>query len=139
MPAAGGEGVSRVRFLSDEWLAALKSAAKDLPPTPGCSLNLKVDVSDSPDGRRRLGVRVVDGQLAEVSLGFPVDADCTLTCSYTDAAAMWEGRLDPAVAYMQGKLKLEGAYERVLFGLRPMLSGASRDALRELRERLAAL
>lgn len=133
------EEVGRVRFLSDEWLAALKGAAKDLPSTPGCSLNLKVDVSDGPDGRRRLGVRLVDGQLAEISLGSPVDADCTLTCGYLDAAAIWEGRLDPAVAYMQGKLKLEGAYERALFGLRPMLTGASREALRELRERLALL
>lgn len=128
-----------MRFLSDEWLAALRGAAKDLPSTPGCSLNLKVDVSDGPDGRRRLGVRLVDGQLAEISLGFPVDADCTLKCGYLDAAAIWDARLEPAVAYMQGKLKLEGAYERVLFGLRPMLAGASGEALRELREKLAQL
>ena len=128
-----------MRFLSDEWLAGLRDAAADLPLTPGCSVNLKVEVSGSPDERRRLNVRLVDGQVAEVSSGVAAAADCTLKCSYSDAAAVWEGRMDPAVAYMQGRLKLDGGYERLLFGLRPMLSGAAGNALRELKRRLAAL
>lgn len=128
-----------MQFLSDEWLAELRDAAADLPLTPGCSVNLKVEVEDTPDGRSRLNVRLVDGQVAEVSSGVAVAADCTLKCSYSDAEAVWEGRMDPAVAYMQGRLKLEGGYERLLFGLRPMLSGAAGEALRELKRRLAAL
>ena len=44
------------------------------------------------------------------------------------------GRLDPAVAYMQGRLKIDGAYERVLFGLRPLLDGeAFSDFAAEVR------
>ena len=49
--------------------------------------------------------------------------DCTVSCSNADARAILNGQLDPAVAYMQGRLKLEGAYERVVFGLRGVVEG----------------
>ena len=110
-------------FPSDQWLAAAQAAAGALPPVPGCSVTVGVEVSGGPAGRRRFGVTVVDGRLVELSPGRPEGADCEVSCVHDDARSMLNGRLDPAVAYMQGRLKVAGAYERVLFGLRPVLSG----------------
>ena len=127
-----------MQFLSEEWLAALTAAAVGLPTAAGCSVSVRLEISGAPHGRGRLAVRLEDGQLAEVALGRPLAADCSVSCRYDDALAICEGRLDPAVAYMRGDLKLDGAYERVLFGLRPMLRGASKPALLELRRKLFA-
>ena len=110
-------------FPSDQWLAAVQAAAGALPPVPGCSVTVGVAVLGGPAGRRRFGVVVVDGRLVELSPGRPAAAECEVSCVYDDARQMLSGRLDPAVAFMQGRLKLDGAYERVLFGLRPVLSG----------------
>ena len=110
-------------FPSDRWLAAAQAAAGALPPVPGCSVTVGVEVSGGPAGRRRFGVVVVDGRLVELSPGRPEGADCEVSCVHDDARSMLSGRLDPAVAYMQGRLKVDGAYERVLFGLRPILAG----------------
>ena len=110
-------------FPSDQWLAAVQAAAGALPPVPGCSVTVGVEVSGGPAGRRRFGVAVVDGRLVELSPGRPAGADCEVSCVLDDARRMLSGRLDPAVAYMQGRLKVDGAYEMVLFGLRPVLAG----------------
>lgn len=108
---------------SESWLQAVRVAAEVLPEVPGCSLNARVEVSGGPDGPWRLGVIVRDGRLVELRPGRPAEVDCTVSCSAADARAMLSGQLDPAVAYMQGLLKLDGAYERALFGLRAMLDG----------------
>ena len=110
-------------FPSDRWLAAAQAAAGALPPVLGCSVTVGVEVSGGPAGRRRFGVVVVDGRLVELSPGRPEGADCEVSCVHDDARSMLSGRLDPAVAYMQGRLKVDGAYEMVLFGLRPVLAG----------------
>ena len=127
-----------VQFLSEEWLAALTAAATGLPTAAGCSVSVRLEIPGAPYGKGSLSVRLEDGQLAEVALGRPVAEDCVVSCPYDDALAICEGRLDPAVAYMRGDLKLDGAYERVLFGLRPMLQGAGKPALLELRRKLFA-
>lgn len=128
-----------VQFLSEEWLEALAEAAVGLPAAAGCSVSVRLEISGTPHGKRRLTVRLEDGKLAEVALGLPIAEDCVVSCSHDDALAICEGRLDPAVAYMRGDLKLDGEYERVLFGLRPMLQGAGKSALLELRRKLSAI
>ena len=135
--AGSGEGES-VQFLSEEWLEALTAEAVGLPTAAGCSVSVRLEISGAPYGKGSLSVRLEDGQLAEVARGRPVAEDCVVSCSYDDALAICEGRLDPAVAYMRGDLKLDGTYERVLFGLRPMLQGAGKPALLELRRKLFA-
>ena len=110
-------------FLSDGWLGAVQTAAAVLPEVPGCSVTARVEVSGGPDGTRRFGVVIVDGRLVELSSGRPAEPDCTVSCADADARDIIGGRLDPAVAYMQGRLKIDGAYERVLFSLRPLLDG----------------
>ncbi len=112
-------------FLSDAWLRAVQDASGDLPEFPGCSAAVGVEVAGGPDGTRRFGVVVSDGRLVGLSPGRLTGADCTVSCARGDAREILAGRLDPAVAYMQGRLKVDGAYERVLFGLRPVLAGAA--------------
>jgi putative sterol carrier protein len=65
-----------------------------------------------------------------------VDApDLTLSLSWSDAAAIQSGSLDPSVAFMQGRMKVAGS-----MGLLLELLPAARDAdHRELRRRVAEL
>lgn len=51
--------------------------------------------------------RVVDGR-AEIEEGRIDDPSVTITMSAADFADMAEGRLNPAGAFMSGKLKMEG-------------------------------
>lgn len=108
-------------FGGDAWLSAVQAAAAPLPEVRGCSVRARVEVSGGAAGTRRFGVVVVDGRIVELSPGRLAEADCTVSCGAADARDILAGRLDPAVAYMQGRLKIDGAYERVLFGLRPLL------------------
>ena len=111
-------------FGSEGWLAAVRAAAEALPEIPGCSLTARVEVSGGPDGPCRLGVVVRDGRLEELSSGRPAEVDCTVSTNAADARGILSGELDPAVAYMQGRLKIDGSYERVLFGLRSVVGSA---------------
>lgn len=115
MAGFGGEG----------WLAGVRAAAEALPVVAGCNVRARLEVSGGPDGPCRLGVVVSDGRLVELTPGRPVDVDCTVSTSAADAHGILSGELDPAVAYMQGRLKIDGSYERVLFGLRPVVGGAA--------------
>ncbi|MCY3662665.1 MAG: SCP2 sterol-binding domain-containing protein [bacterium] len=125
-------------FGSEGWLAAVRAAAEALPEVLGCSVRARLEISGGPGGPCRLGVVIRDGRLVELSPGRPAESDCTVTCSAADAAAILRGELDPAVAYMQGRLKLEGAYERVLFGLRPVVGSVAFAAFAERVRSVAA-
>lgn len=108
-------------FGSEGWLAGVRAAAEALPAVPGCSVRARLEIAGGPGGPCRLGVVISDGRLVELSPGRLSDPDCTVTCNAADAGGILRGELDPAVAYMQGRLKVDGSYERVLFGLRPAL------------------
>ena len=115
-------------FGSEGWVAAVLAAAEALPAVPGCSVRARLEVAGGPDGPCRLGVVISDGRLVELAPGRPAEVDCTVSTSAADAHRILSGELDPAVAYMQGRLKVDGAYERALFGLRPVVgSGAFRS------------
>lgn len=53
------------------------------------------------------GAIFVDGPAREARRGAG-EADCTLKCSITDFIALAKGELDPAKAYLSGKLKVLG-------------------------------
>lgn len=50
-------------------------------------------------------------------------ADCTIIVSKTDFEALGEGKLDPTMAFMQGKLKINGDMG-VAMKLQPLLAKA---------------
>lgn len=51
-----------------------------------------------------------------------VDADCTIKVSKDDFIALASGNLDPMMAFMSGKLKVEGDMS-VAMGLQSLFSG----------------
>ncbi len=55
------------------------------------------------------GVIYIDGKSQPMSVSNDdVDADCTIRMSLEDFRDMVDGELDPTMAYMTGKLKIEG-------------------------------
>ena len=51
---------------------------------------------------------VVDGKAGKVSKGAGGKADCTITISQSDFAAMVNGKLNGMSAFMSGKMKIKG-------------------------------
>jgi hypothetical protein len=93
-----------VSSLPDDWLAAWVGAGR----VPGASGVVEIVVSGAPEGQGTWVVRVDDGVVTDAVAGPPADPDVTLTIAYADALAIAEGRLDPSVAFMQGRLKTAG-------------------------------
>jgi len=51
------------------------------------------------------GVIVIDGSSVSTA---NADADCTITLSKDDLESLMAGELNPTMAFMQGKLKIDG-------------------------------
>jgi predicted lipid carrier protein YhbT len=105
-------------FLTDEWFAAVQAHAAALPEVPGASLTMQHVVSGSPAGKVQCVVDVRDGRVVEVRAGKRADAGCTITWTYDDARALLQGEDDLDVAFMQGRLKVDGDYVGLMFRMR---------------------
>lgn len=118
-------------FLGAEWFEAAGRGAR-LADRPGASARLEVVVGGGPGGEVRSGWVLEDGAVREAAPGPPAAADVTLTTTWADAVRMQRGELDPAAAFMQGRLKAAGDMRRLLAVL-PLAAGegyrAWRDAL----------
>lgn len=74
----------------------------------------KVAASDTPLGSTVKfafdeGVILIDGAAQPMTVSNEdQDADCTIRMSLEDFREMVDGNLDPTMAYMTGKLKVEG-------------------------------
>ncbi len=79
----------------------------------GLGKSVKFDFG--PDGIVRIDGATVDNQDAE--------ADCTIGMSKSDFEAMGRGELDPTMAFMSGKLKIQGDMG-VAMKLQPLLAKA---------------
>jgi len=68
------------------------------------------------------GIIYVDGASSPNSVSNEDKAaDCTLQLSWADAVQMFEGKLDPTMAFMQGKLKVLGDMS-IAMKLQPILA-----------------
>ena len=123
--------MSEAEFLSDRWFAAVLEAAQDLPGMEGMSGAINFELqggkpsADEPVSKQRPGKQhchavLRDGKLEELAAGKAADSDCTVSCKVSEALAIVRGEDDAEVAYMQGRLKLEGDYGLLLFGLRDL-------------------
>ena len=123
--------MSEAEFLSDDWLAIVLEAAQGLPRMEGMSavVNFEMQCSkpsaDEPVSKQRPGKQhchavLRDGKLEEFAAGKIADSDCTVSCKLQEALAIVRGEDDAEVAYMQGRLKLEGDYGFLLFRLRDL-------------------
>ncbi len=116
-----------MKLLSDEWLGFVREQAATLPPHEGATLVMQHVVSGSPAGKVQCRVEVRDGQLVELAIGKRADAACTVTWTYEDALAALRGD-DLDVAFMRGRLKLDGDYRAFLYDLRPVLASTEGQA-----------
>ncbi len=101
-----------VRFLTDEWIAALDDAAREASVPAGVTLTIQQIVTGGADGDAgggdvRYHLVLADGRL-RVHPGDAAAADVTLVQSREVAAALSRGELNAQQALEAGRLKLRG-------------------------------
>ena len=122
--------MERARFLSDDWFGLNLEAASGWPERPGVDCSANYEVTGAPDGKIRYHTVIRDGRLVEMASGKLADAEVGIVYKYADARAEVAGGEHPDLAYMSGRMKLEGEYARWVYGLRPLLDSAEYDAFR---------
>ncbi|WP_419847213.1 hypothetical protein [Candidatus Poriferisocius sp.] len=122
--------MERARFLSDDWFGLNLEAASGWPERPGVDCSANFEVTGAPDGKVRYHAVIRGGRLVEMTSGKLADADVNIIYKYADAKAEVSGGDHPDLAYMTGRMKLEGDYARWVFGLRPLLDSAEYDDFR---------
>jgi hypothetical protein len=112
------------RFLSAEWLDAVRAAAPSVgDATVACA------VTGTPDGEVKLYAKG-----AEIGFGGLDDADVSLTLPYPEAVAIAQGEVAPSVAFMRGRMKTAGNPGKLL----DLLAATATPAFREGLERIAS-
>lgn len=122
------------RYLSDEWFAAVAALGAELPEIDGLDAVVDIEVAGSPDGKVRYHEVWNSGRLVEVASGKAEATDVQFVFKYPDAVAHVRGDIADDVAFMQGRFKIDGAYERWLYGFRPVVGS---DAYRAFRRSVA--
>lgn len=105
-------------FLSEAWIETLASKGADLPKVDGVDLVIQHEISGAPDGKVRFFVQWRDGQIVEAAIGKHGEPDITVQAKAPEALKILHGEMNPDVAYMQGRLKVDGDYRRLLIDLR---------------------
>ena len=105
------------QFLSDEYLAnatdALAAHSGFGAAIANTELALQFNVSDAPDGEITYYITVSDGA-AQMASGTLADADVTISNTYDTAVDISKGDLNTQMAFMTGKLKVEGNMAKLL-------------------------
>lgn len=118
-------------FLNEDWFAAVLDAAQVLPGMKGMSAVVNFEFQgDKPSGEEPVSKQrpaklhchaiLRDGRLEEFAAGKSAEANCSVSCKLSEALAIVLGEDDAEVAYMQGRLKLEGDYGILLFDMRDL-------------------
>ena len=97
------------RWLSDEWFEEVRAVGSGLPERSGLTARIQQVITGGPDGEVPCFWVVEDGRPTSGAVGSVDAPDVTLTLSWSDAAAMVTGALDPSVAFMQGRMKVTGS------------------------------
>ena len=119
------------RYLSDDWFAAVAALGAELPEIDGLDAVVDIEVAGSPDGKVRYHEVWNSGRLVEVASGKAEASDVQFVFKYPDAVAHVRGDIADDVAFMQGRFKIDGAYERWLYEFRPVVGSESYRAFRE--------
>lgn len=118
-----------MEFLSEEWIARLAELGGALDPWPGATVTCQHEIAGAPSGKVRFSTEWVDGVLQAAELGKHGDPDCMIQAKAPDALAVLRGDKEPEVAFMQGRLKVDGEYRRLLIDLREWRSGEAYRAV----------
>lgn len=117
------------KFLSDEYMteatAALAADSNFGAAIANVALALQFVVTDAPEGEVTYGLKVADGT-ATVASGPLEDPDVTVTNDYDTAVGISKGDLNTQMAFMTGKLKVDGNMAKLMMhqGVINALSGA---------------
>jgi putative sterol carrier protein len=101
-------------WLSEAWFAEVRALADALPARPGLSARIQEQITGGPDGDVSCYWELDDGITTRAAPGIIDDADVTVSLSWSDAAAIASGTLDPSVAFMRGRMKVVGSMEVTL-------------------------
>ena len=100
-----------IRFLSEEWAAAVMEAVNgtdEFSQAAGTAAARIQQVITKPDGGvAHYWTVVADGRI-ELGLGDIENPDATITQSYETAVALAKSELSPVTAFMTGKVKVGG-------------------------------
>jgi putative sterol carrier protein len=105
-------------FVSEPWIAELARLGAQLPVVAGATMSIQHEIAGAPDGKVRFHMQWTDGTLAHAELGKVKEPDIVIQAKAPEALRIISGDLDPDVAYMQGRLKVDGDYRRFLIDLR---------------------
>ena len=119
--------MERALFLSDEWFGLNLEAASGWPERPGVDCSANFEVTGAPGGKIRYHAVICDGRLVEMASDKLAEVDVSIVYKYADARAEVASGEHPDLAYMSGRMKLEGDYARWVYGLRPVLDSAEYD------------
>jgi putative sterol carrier protein len=122
-------------WLSADWFEQARALASELPDRPGLTARIQAQITGGPDGDLSCYWVVEDGRPASAGAGTVDAPDVTVNLSWSDAAAIQAGTLDPSVAFMQGRMKVAGSMAVVL----ALLSVAGEAEAQDVRHRVAEL
>jgi len=122
--------VERAPYLSEDWFRLNLQAASGWPERPGVDCVADFEVTGAPGGKTRYHLVVHNGRMVEIAPGKADNADVGIVYKYADACAEVAGGQHPDLAYMSGRMRLEGEYARWVFGLRPLLDSTEHAAYR---------
>lgn len=117
------------KFLSDEWLDAVREHARGGAGAGDLTVRLHVAVGDV-----QFHAIVDNGALEALASGPLSDADVSLTVPFDDAVALQRGETDPSVLFMQGRMKTAGDPGKLL----DLLARSARPGFAALRDAVGA-
>lgn len=114
-----------VKYLSDQWAqevtSLLQSTEAVTNTIKGQSFAIQQVVTDVPErGEVKFYAKASDG-VPEVVIGETENPDATITSAYPVSVEIDQMKLNPQVAFMQGKIKIQGNLMK-LMGLQSFVS-----------------
>ena len=107
-------------IFDEKWLGAARDALSELPEVEGASVVVDYVVASSPAGKATIGVTIDNGRVTAMQTGKSVDPDLVISVKYDAALRILRGEMSGDAGFMNGALKVEGAYERWMLELRPV-------------------
>ncbi len=117
-----------VTYLTDEWCALTLQKAESIQTRPGATVRLQYTITGTPSGDQFYYWIVEDGRLTDCKMGTLEDPEVTLFQAFDDAVMIQKDELGAEVAFMQGRMKVEGNLAR-LMALLPVTSAPDYKAV----------
>ena len=106
------------RFLTQDWLSELNETLEGhegfKTSIANVELSLQFDVSDAPDGTEGRYFIDVAGGSVTCGAGDADAPDVTISNNYETAVAVSKGELNTQMAFMTGKLKVDGNMAKLM-------------------------